>query len=107
MMRLITELYFNNIDPNGKGFEQNDDYNHAMQVIGDNEEQLMKVLQGEEKLFSQLMNAVCIEMHTYDSHGLRGMRIKIRMVTNFELGFKLGARFAVEVKATEVSLRWL
>ncbi len=94
-MKLITELYFNNIDPNGKGFECNNDYNHAMQVIGDNEERLMKVLTGEEKkLFSQLMNAHM----TVLGEG---------SVTNFELGFKLGARFAVEVKATEASLRWL
>ncbi len=84
-MKLITELYFNNIDPNGKGFESNDDYNNAMQVIGDNEEQLMKKLQGDEKkLFSQLMNAHM----TVLGEG---------SVTNFELGFKLGARFATEI----------
>ncbi len=89
-MKLITELYFNNIDPNGKGFEHNDDYNHAMQVIGDNEEQLMKVLQGEEKkLFSQLMNAHMTVMGESS-------------VTNFTLGFKLGARFATEVNDDDI-----
>ena len=90
-MRMIEELYFGNIDPNTQNFDQTSNYGKAMMIMCDNEEELMKLLEGKEKqLFINLMKA---------QSEING----ITAVEKFIKGFKLGARIGLEILSDDYS----
>lgn len=49
MRRMLEELYFGNIDPNGKRFIRGTDYNKTVHTPSENEEKLAPLLDGKEK----------------------------------------------------------
>lgn len=93
-MNIIEELYFGNIDPNMKQFIENDNFKKAMYTFIDNEDELTKLLEGKEKkLLLAILNA---------QSEINGATA----VGSFVNGFKLGAKFALEItKDTSSCLR--
>ena len=89
-MSLIEELYYGNICPNGKLMKHNETCQQALQTIAQNEEILSKLLTGKEL---QLFNEVLTDYSIVDGES---------NVYNFQMGFKLGARFAMEITDKEI-----
>ena len=83
MNRILEDLFFGEIQPNAN-HDKNPHLKKGMQVINENEETLLKILDGKErKLFLDLINAQS-EVSSGSS------------VDNFINGFKLGARIIFE-----------
>ncbi len=90
-MKILDELYYGNINPNGKCYVDNKNYQDAAQVVAEREEQLMQLLTGtEKKLFLEFVN------HYATMNGEM-------VLENFSLGFKLGARFGLEISDEELA----
>ena len=84
MKKILEDLYFGEIQPGIADYD-NPQLKKATQIMGENEEILIKILDGEEKrLFQDLMNAQSEMTANY-------------AVENFIYGFKLGARIMMEV----------
>ena len=84
MYSFIRELYFGNIDPQARQFDNNSKYAKAMQRVSDNEDKLTEMLSGEEKkLFLDYANA-CSEV------------LGESVTATFVDGFRIGAHFAVD-----------
>lgn len=82
-MRLIEEIYYGNLNVNGKTHSDKH-YQKAMQTLVTNEEVLTEKLSGQEKkLFLAYADAWSVVNGT-------------DTVENFSLGFKLGARLTAE-----------
>ncbi len=89
-MKILDELYYGNINPNGKCCTDNKNYQDAVQVVAEREEQLIQLLTGaEKKLFLEFAN------HYATMNGEM-------VLENFKLGFKLGARFGLEISDQEI-----
>ena len=62
-MNIIEKLYYGNINPNAKAFDQNSEYGKFVKIIADNEEKLITYFDAiptsteEQHLFSQLISA--------------------------------------------------
>ncbi|OQB12896.1 MAG: hypothetical protein BWY15_02045 [Firmicutes bacterium ADurb.Bin193] len=85
MARVLEELYYGNIDPNAKSFQPGSSFQKAMQTVSDNEEKLLLLLMGKEKdLFIDLINA-------------QSEILGITSLETFIEGFRLGARFGIEM----------
>ncbi len=84
-MNIIEELYFGNIEPNGKAVKNDEKFNADVMTIDKNELELMKLLSGkEEQLFRDYSVAyACVNGQT--------------SVENFIMGFRLGAKFCAGV----------
>ena len=82
MKRVLEDLYFGEIQPNMNN--ENPRWQKVEQVVDENEEVLLKILEGKErKLFLDLVNAQSeVDGNT--------------AVENFINGFKLGARIILE-----------
>lgn len=82
MKRVLEDLYFGEIQPNISN--ENPRWQKVEQVVDENEEVLLKLLEGKErKLFLDLVNAQSeVDGNT--------------AVENFISGFKLGARIILE-----------
>ncbi len=79
-MGFIEELYYGNINPNEKGFNQTSQYAKAIRLFCNNEQKLIETLSGKElKLFNDLINA-SDEISAASS------------VENFKIGFRLGVQ---------------
>ncbi|MFI3228125.1 MAG: hypothetical protein R3Y09_12085 [Clostridia bacterium] len=86
-MNIIEALFFGNIDPNSMPTD-NKNYAQALEKVCENEELLSKILSTNEKrLLNEMINA-------YDT--LTGETA----VSNFTSGFKIGARFMLDIKPT-------
>ena len=81
MTNLIEELYYGNIDPQARSFEQNKKVQCDMQILTDNEDFLTDKLSGEEKKrFIQYVDAWA----TVDGEST---------LDSFITRFRLGAQF--------------
>ena len=90
-MKLISELYFGNIDPNTQTFDRRSNFGKAMQVMSDTENELLKLLEGKEnQLFRDFVKAQS------EINGITG-------VEKFIKGFKLGARIGLEIVSEDDS----
>ncbi len=88
MKRVLEDLYFGEIQPNIHGINDSK-ISESMQVIDENENILMKFLNGKErKLFVDIINA--FDQATGEI-----------AVENFICGFKFGARIIAEVAADD------
>ena len=88
-MNIIEELFFGNLDPNGTHLGQNSQYSKAMQVVDAIEDSLAERLEGrEQKQYLDLVNAY-------------GEILGITSVENFVNGFRIGARFALDMFVIE------
>ena len=88
-MRILEELYFGNIKPNGK-IPTNEDYQKEMATLSENEEKLFMLLDGKEKkLFFDYVNAW-------------GMINATDTVENYIMGFKLGAKIILETIGNDI-----
>ena len=84
MKKVLEDLYFGEIQPNISDYDENPRLKKSAQVVDENEEILLKILDGKErKLFLDLVNA-------------QGEVDGNSAVENFINGFKLGARIIVE-----------
>ena len=84
MKKVLEDLYFGEIQPNVSGDDKNPLFQRNMQIVSENEEILMKLLDGKErKLFLEFINA-------------QGIVDGSSAVHNFISGFKLGARAIAE-----------
>ncbi len=84
-MNIIEELYFGNIELNGKAVKNNEKFDADVMTIDKNELELMQLLSGkEEQLFRDYSVAyACVNGQT--------------AVENFIMGFRLGAKFCADV----------
>ena len=90
-MRILSELYFGNIDPNTQTFDRHSNFGKAMQVMSDTEDELLKLLEGKEnQLFRDFVKAQS------EINGITG-------VEKFIKGFKLGARIGLEIVSEDDS----
>lgn len=84
-MDIIEELFYGNIDPNGKCYKGNVNYDKAVKIVIENENLLLDRLGAEDKkLFTELINA----------HGTMNGEM---ILANFKMGFQIGARIGVAV----------
>lgn len=84
MKKVLEDLYFGEIHPNIRSYDENPRLQKAEQVIDENQEILLKLLEGKErKLFLDLVNA-------QDEAG------ETAAYENFVYGFQLGARIILE-----------
>ena len=91
-MDLIEELYYGNIQPNLKKEISNESYDKAMQFVTANEDKLLNFLDGKEKdVFNQLLTSYAT------IHGESD-------VAHFKLGFRLGAKMALDTFANDETL---
>lgn len=83
-MNFIEELYYGNINPNEKRFENNTQFTKALERFCKNESKLTEALTGENlKLFIDMVNAAD-EITACTS------------VDNFKIGFILGVRMMID-----------
>ena len=84
MKKVLEDLYFGEIQPNTGNYDQNPQIKKSAQTVDENEEILLRILEGKErKLFLDLVNA---------QSEITGNSA----VDNFINGFKLGARIIAE-----------
>lgn len=84
MKKVLEDLFFGEIQPNISNYDENPSVKKGIHIIDENEEILLKLLEGKErKLFLDLVNA-------------QGEVDGNSAVENFMNGFKLGARIIVE-----------
>ncbi len=84
-MKVIEELFFGHICPNGKLMANNESYQEAIKVAIECEEKLMESLNDEQKsLLIKLQNA----QSRMDGEST---------LEYYTEGFKLGARFGIEI----------
>ena len=58
MKKVLEDLYFGEIQPNVSNFDENPRLKKSAQIVTENEEILMKILDGKKKkLFLDLVNA--------------------------------------------------
>ncbi|WP_317855971.1 DUF6809 family protein [Chakrabartyella piscis] len=89
-MKLIEELFYGNVNPNGKLLRENESYQTAMKDLDANEDLLSKLLEGKEKqLFHEILNAYSVILGETS-------------VSHFEMGFKFGAKLAVEIMDEDI-----
>ena len=84
MCKVLEDLYFGEIQPNMSNYHDNPRWKKSAQIVAENEEILLKLLEGKEKkLFLDLIDAQSeVDGNT--------------AVEKFILGFKLGARIIAE-----------
>lgn len=88
-MNIIEELFFGNIDPNNLQIDRDLQYSKAMKVVDSIEDSLAERLEGrEQKQYLDLVNAY-------------GEILGITSVENFVNGFRIGARFALDMFVVE------
>lgn len=91
-MNFIEELYYGNISPSKKCFDQNTTYAAALNNFCQKEEMLTTQLTGKNlKAFTSLINSVD-EMTALSD------------LENFKAGFKLGAKKMCDVLLSEVEI---
>lgn len=84
MKKVLEDLYFGEIQPNISDYDENPRLQKVEQVVDENEEVLLKLLEGKErKIFLDLVNA-------------QGEVDGNTAYENFAYGFKLGARIILE-----------
>jgi len=84
MKSAIEELFFGEIQPNVSDYGENPRVKKAERILCENEDVLLKLLNGKEKkLFVELVNA-------------QGEVDGNRVMEHFVCGFKLGARIIIE-----------
>lgn len=84
MKKVLEDLYFGEIQPNISNYDENPQLKKSIQLVDENEEILLKLLDGKErKLFLDFVNA---------QSEVEGSSA----VENFINGFKLGARIITE-----------
>lgn len=89
MKNFIKELYFNNIDPQARYFEQNSYLQKQMSTLSECEQILTEQLTGDEKKsFLDFVNASNIVLSESE-------------IDRFILGFRLGAKFAFDAFVCE------
>ena len=85
MKAFLDDLYYGNINPNDQEFQRGTAYAKALQIVSASEEQLNELLLGKEKeLLLQFVDAQA------EIDG-------ITAVEKFKLGFRMGARFMMEI----------
>lgn len=84
MKRIIQELYYGNLNPNAKQFDPASEYGRAMKRIADNEESLLKALEGKERKAME------------DFSDSFGTVVDITACECFIDGFRLGARLTFD-----------
>ncbi len=85
MARILEELYYGNIDPNTKGVKAGSAYDKATRIASDNEEKLLMLLSRKEKdLLIDLLSA-------------QSEILGITTMETFIEGFRLGAKFGIEI----------
>ena len=88
MTNFIEEIYYGNIDPQARSFEQNKKVQRGMQTLTDNEDFLTDKLSGEEKKrFLRYVDAWA---------SVNGEST----LDSFITGFRLGAQFAFDTFVT-------
>jgi len=89
MKKVLSELYFGNIQPNVKDFNRNSKFGKAMKKASENEQVLLELLDEKEKeLFIEFVNAES------EIVGLTGLDA-------FVDGFRLGANILIETITEE------
>lgn len=83
-MNIIEELFYRNIAPNLKTHELDSTYGKAVSTAAENEEKLLKLLDGKER-------ALLIELIDAEDD-INGTETTTRFVD----GFRLGARFILD-----------
>ena len=83
-MTILEELYYGNIEPNAKVFEQNSKFGKAVKCMNEVEEKLLIALDGEEKNLFLQFSSLCNEVSTLSD------------LENFIIGFKLGLQIGIE-----------
>jgi len=85
MKKILSELYFGNIEMNIKNFDSNSEFGKAMKALSESEAKLLETLDNNEKeLFINFTNAET------EIIGLTGLEAFIN-------GFKLGANIMIEI----------
>lgn len=84
MKKVLEDLYFGEIQPNISGHDENSSLRKAEQIADENEEILLKLLDGKEKRF--LLNLVNAQSEVDGNLAYE----------NFAYGFELGARIILE-----------
>lgn len=84
MKKVLEDLYFGEIQPNISNHDENSRLKKAEQIVDENEEILLKLLEGKEKRF--LLNLVDAQSEVDGNLAYE----------NFAYGFKLGARIILE-----------
>ena len=84
MKKVLEDLYFGEIQPNISNHDENSRLKKAEQIVDENEELLLKLLEGKEKKF--LLNLVDAQSEVDGNLAYE----------NFAYGFKLGARIILE-----------
>lgn len=91
-MDLIEELYYGNIQPNLKKEIIKQSYTEAMEVVSSNEDKLMSLLDGKERTMLNEMLTAYATIHGESD------------VAHFKLGFRLGAKMALDTFASDEPL---
>ncbi|MDR1629211.1 MAG: hypothetical protein LBS36_03225 [Oscillospiraceae bacterium] len=85
MYSFIEELYFDNLNFQGRPIDSDSNYARAMQKSSENEEKLIEMLQGEEKRLFLDYSSACSEVWGESS------------CEAFVDGFRVGAHFMLDV----------
>ncbi len=89
MKSIIEELYYGNINPCDKQYDQSSEYGKLTNTASKSEEQLVRYFDSnnfdeQEMILKRLINA-------------QGSMAEIAALERFSEGFRLGARFAIEI----------
>jgi len=88
MQSILEEFAYGNISPEAQCFKRNSPYGEAMSAVSSNEEKLLRILDGEEKiLFQKYVDA-------------QGEVNQLTAVKNLVYGFKLGLLMTAEAFIT-------
>ena len=90
-MNIIEELYYGNINPIDKEFERDSNYAKFMKIFTENEHQLFAFFE-EHKEEKELFTVMCNARNALQDFGER---------ERFVEGFRLGARFLLDMLITE------
>lgn len=85
MHSFIEELYFDNLNFQGKPLDPDSNYAQALQKASENEDKLMEMLQGEERRLFLDYSLACSEVWGESS------------CDTFVDGFRIGAHFMLDV----------
>lgn len=92
MQSILEEFAYGNISPEVQGFKRNSPYGDAMSAVSGNEEKLLRILGGEEKIiFQKYVDA-------------QGEVNQLTAVKNLIYGFKLGLLMTAEAFITSGGL---
>jgi len=84
MLNIIEELYYGNVNPSVQTIDRHSEYANLRKIYNESADELLKRLAGEDK---QLL------LRIINSHSNSNM---IECKEKFMLGFRLGARFALD-----------